>query len=236
LFSIKKFKVENKVAKILIIDDEPDILEFLSYNLKKKGFEVDTASSGAEGIRLALEKIPDLIVLDIMMPEMDGIETCQLLRAEPNLKDVLILFLTARGEDYSQLAGFEAGADDYVKKPVSLQVLLSRIQALLRRKIISEQTDNTAIIQINDLIIDNEKHKVFFHHREIFLTKKEFELLYFMASKPGKVFSRDEIYSKVWGNDLIVGERTIDVHIRKLREKLGNNLIKTYKGIGYCLG
>jgi two-component system alkaline phosphatase synthesis response regulator PhoP len=228
--------VENKVAKILIIDDEPDILEFLSYNLKKKGFEVDTASSGAEGIRLALEKIPDLIVLDIMMPEMDGIETCQLLRAEPNLKDVLILFLTARGEDYSQLAGFEAGADDYVKKPVSLQVLLSRIQALLRRKIISEQTDNTAIIQINDLIIDNEKHKVFFHHREIFLTKKEFELLYFMASKPGKVFSRDEIYSKVWGNDLIVGERTIDVHIRKLREKLGNNLIKTYKGIGYCLG
>jgi len=236
LFSIKKFKVENKVAKILIIDDEPDILEFLSYNLKKKGFEVDTASSGAEGIRLALEKIPDLIVLDIMMPEMDGIETCQLLRAEPNLKDVLILFLTARGEDYSQLAGFEAGADDYVKKPVSLQVLLSRIQALLRRKIISEQTDNPAIIQINDLIIDNEKHKVFFHHREIFLTKKEFELLYFMASKPGKVFSRDEIYSKVWGNDLIVGERTIDVHIRKLREKLGNNLIKTYKGIGYCLG
>ncbi len=236
MFSIKKFKVENKVAKILIIDDEPDILEFLSYNLKKKGFEVDTASSGAEGIRLALEKIPDLIVLDIMMPEMDGIETCQLLRAEPNLKDVLILFLTARGEDYSQLAGFEAGADDYVKKPVSLQVLLSRIQALLRRKIISEQTDNTAIIQINDLIIDNEKHKVFFHHREIFLTKKEFELLYFMASKPGKVFSRDEIYSKVWGNDLIVGERTIDVHIRKLREKLGNNLIKTYKGIGYCLG
>ncbi|HQQ02912.1 MAG TPA: response regulator transcription factor [Bacteroidales bacterium] len=228
--------MENKVAKILIIDDEPDILEFLSYNLKKKGFEVDTASSGAEGIRLALEKIPDLIVLDIMMPEMDGIETCQLLRAEPNLKDVLILFLTARGEDYSQLAGFEAGADDYVKKPVSLQVLLSRIQALLRRKIISEQTDNTAIIQINDLIIDNEKHKVFFHHREIFLTKKEFELLYFMASKPGKVFSRDEIYSKVWGNDLIVGERTIDVHIRKLREKLGNNLIKTYKGIGYCLG
>lgn len=236
MFSIKKFKVENKVAKILIIDDEPDILEFLSYNLKKKGFEVDTASSGAEGIHLALEKIPDLIVLDIMMPEMDGIETCQLLRAEPNLKDVLILFLTARGEDYSQLAGFEAGADDYVKKPVSLQVLLSRIQALLRRKIISEQTDNTAIIQINDLIIDNEKHKVFFHHREIFLTKKEFELLYFMASKPGKVFSRDEIYSKVWGNDLIVGERTIDVHIRKLREKLGNNLIKTYKGIGYCLG
>ncbi len=236
MFSIKKFKVENKVAKILIIDDEPDILEFLSYNLKKKGFEVDTASSGAEGIRLALEKIPDLIVLDIMMPEMDGIETCQLLRAEPNLKDVLILFLTARGEDYSQLAGFEAGADDYVKKPVSLQVLLSRIQALLRRKIISEQTDNPAIIQINDLIIDNEKHKVFFHHREIFLTKKEFELLYFMASKPGKVFSRDEIYSKVWGNDLIVGERTIDVHIRKLREKLGNNLIKTYKGIGYCLG
>ncbi|HAW58463.1 MAG TPA: DNA-binding response regulator [Bacteroidales bacterium] len=228
--------MENKVAKILIIDDEPDILEFLSYNLKKKGFEVDTASSGAEGIRLALEKIPDLIVLDIMMPEMDGIETCQLLRTEPNLKDVLILFLTARGEDYSQLAGFEAGADDYVKKPVSLQVLLSRIQALLRRKIISEQTDNTAIIQINDLIIDNEKHKVFFHHREIFLTKKEFELLYFMASKPGKVFSRDEIYSKVWGNDLIVGERTIDVHIRKLREKLGNNLIKTYKGIGYCLG
>lgn len=236
MFSIKKFKVENKVAKILIIDDEPDILEFLSYNLKKKGFEVDTASSGAEGIRLALEKIPDLIVLDIMMPEMDGIETCQLLRAEPNLKDVLILFLTARGEDYSQLAGFEAGADDYVKKPVSLQVLLSRIQALLRRKIISEQTDNTAIIQINDLIIDNEKHKVFFHHREISLTKKEFELLYFIASKPGKVFSRDEIYSKVWGNDLIVGERTIDVHIRKLREKLGNNLIKTYKGIGYCLG
>ena len=228
--------MENKVAKILIIDDEPDILEFLSYNLKKKGFEVDIASSGAEGIRIAVEKIPDLIVLDIMMPEMDGIETCQLLRAEPILKDVLILFLTARGEDYSQLAGFEAGADDYVRKPVSLQVLLSRIQALLRRKIITEQTDNAAIIQIGDLIIDNEKHKVFFHHREIFLTKKEFELLYFMASKPGKVFSRDEIYSKVWGNDLIVGERTIDVHIRKLREKLGNNLIKTYKGIGYCLG
>ncbi len=236
MYSIKKLKVENKVAKILIIDDEPDILEFLSYNLKKKGFEVDTTSSGAEGIRIAVEKIPDLIVLDIMMPEMDGIETCQLLRAEPILKDVLILFLTARGEDYSQLAGFEAGADDYVKKPVSLQVLLSRIQALLRRKIISEQTDNAAIIQIGDLLIDNEKHKVFFHHREIFLTKKEFELLYFMASKPGKVFSRDEIYSKVWGNDLIVGERTIDVHIRKLREKLSNNLIKTYKGIGYCLG
>jgi len=217
--------------RILLVDDEADILEFLSYNLKKEGFEVFSASNGREAINEALRILPHLILLDVMMPVMDGMEACQEIRQIPQLKNTIIIFLTARGEDYSQIAGFDAGADDFVTKPIKPKVLISRIKALLRRQHTTETPDN--IIRIKDLIINREKFLVYKNDAEITLTKKEFELLSLLASTPDKVFTRDEIFSKVWGDDVIVGDRTIDVHVRKIREKLDIDNIKTVKGVGY---
>ncbi len=224
-------------VKILIVDDEPDIIEFLSYNLKKEGYEVLTANNGHDAIKVAQSAFPELILLDIMMPGMDGIETCETLRQIKGLNDTIITFLTARGEDYSHIAGLEAGADDYIIKPVKPKVLLSRIKALLKRSRISSYTSAkfTQVPLKNEagLIIDAEKFVVRLNEKELVLPKKEFELLLLLASKPGKVFSREEIFRKIWGDDVIVGDRTIDVHIRKLREKIGENYILTIKGVGY---
>lgn len=224
----------DKDYKVLIVDDEEDILEFLSYSLSKDGFITKTTKSGTEAISLAKEFIPDIIVLDVMMPGIDGIETCTELRAIPELQNTMIIFLTARNEDYSQIAGFEAGADDYVSKPIKPKVLSSRLKALLRRKPSdSEEEINESILVRNDIKIDRDKYIVFVGDREVILSKKEFEFLYFLASKPNKVFTRDEIYAAVWEDGIIVGKRTIDVHIRKLRDKLKIDNIKTYKGVGY---
>lgn len=226
--------METKKYKILLVDDEPDILEFLSYNLEKEGFEVHTAQNGKEAIVLARKIKPHLIILDVMMPEMDGVETCDVIRNDSSLKNVIIAFLTARSEDYSQIAGFEAGADDYIAKPVKPKVLISRIKALLKRYKNDEITDNKPnIIRQSDLVIDRERYIVIKDKKELNLPKKEFELLALLLSKPDKVFTRDEIYSSVWGDSIIVGDRTIDVHIRKLREKIGDDHIKTIKGVGY---
>jgi len=226
--------METKKYKILLVDDEPDILEFLSYNIEKEGFEVFTAQNGREALEVARKHIPHLIILDVMMPEMDGIETCDIIRQDKNLKNVIIAFLTARSEDYSQIAGFEAGADDYIAKPVKPKVLISRIKALLKRYKSDELIENkTNIIGKSGLIIDREKYIVIKDNNELNLPKKEFELLALLLSKPDKVFTRDEIYSSVWGDSIIVGDRTIDVHIRKLREKIGDDHIKTIKGVGY---
>lgn len=219
-------------TKILIADDEEDILQFLSYNLKKEGYEVITANNGAEAISIAEKEKPDLIVLDIMMPVMDGMEACKELRQLPETKDKLIVFLTARNEDYSQIAGFENGADDYITKPIKPKLFLSRIKALLRRTQIAGEGN---IITVGNITIDKEKHLVIKDEKPIEMPKKEFMLLELLASKPGKVFSREYILEKVWGDDVIVGERTIDVHIRKIREKIGEDYIKTVKGIGYKL-
>lgn len=218
--------------KILLVDDEQDILEFLSYNLKKEGYDVHTANNGKEAIKVAQKIHPDLIILDVMMPDADGIETCRELRAIPELKNVMIAFLTARNEDYSQIAGFEVGADDYINKPIKPRVLISRIAALLRR---GRSTENglDEKIDVGGIKIDHERYVVTKDGREITLPKKEFELLTLFASKPGKVFTREVILEKVWGGDVVVGDRTIDVHVRKLREKLGEDFIKTIKGIGY---
>lgn len=218
--------------KILLVDDEQDILEFLSYNLKKEGYDVHTANNGKEAIKVAQKIHPDLIILDVMMPDADGIETCRELRAIPELKNVMIAFLTARNEDYSQIAGFEVGADDYINKPIKPRVLISRIAALLRRGKVTEQASDEKI-DIGGIKIDHERYIVTKDGREITLPKKEFELLTLFASKPGKVFTREVILEKVWGGDVVVGDRTIDVHVRKLREKLGEDFIKTIKGIGY---
>ncbi|MDB2656510.1 response regulator transcription factor [Crocinitomicaceae bacterium] len=217
--------------RILIIDDEEDIREILSYNLQKEGYQVFQASTGREGIDLAISNKPDLVLLDVMMPEMDGIEVCQTLRENPKTKDVSICFLTARNEDYSQIAGLDAGADDYVSKPVKPKVLSSRIKAILRRRnnVASSKPNDTH----EDLIIDREKYVVLIKGSPIHLPRKEFELLALLASKPGKVFERDNILESVWGSGIVVGDRTIDVHIRKLREKIGNQYIKTVKGVGY---
>lgn len=217
------------MQKILLVDDEPDILEFLSYNLKKENFEVFTAENGKAGIEIAMRENPDLIILDVMMPEMDGIETCSEIRKNPKLKNKLIAFLTARNEDYTQIAGFDAGADDYIQKPIRPKVLISRVKALLRRT--SEQTDTA--VDIAGLHINREKYFVKKDGHQIILPKKEFELLMLLVSKPGKVFTREEILEKVWGEEVVVGNRTIDVHIRKLREKLGNEYFHTVKGVGY---
>ncbi|HJX71920.1 MAG TPA: response regulator transcription factor [Bacteroidales bacterium] len=223
--------------KILIIDDEPDIIEFLSYNLKREGYEVYSAFDGRKGIDLALKHTPHLILLDIMMPEMDGIETCEKMRALPMLSKTIIAFLTARGEDYSQIAGFEAGGDDYITKPIKPKVLLSRIKALLKRfgrqSFEREVREEGGKIKRGNLVIDREKYIVLVKNNELVLPKKEFELLLLISSKPDKVFTRDEIFSQVWGDDVIVGDRTIDVHIRKLREKIGDEHILTVKGVGY---
>ncbi len=220
--------------KILVVDDEPDILEILSYNLKKEGFQVFTANNGDEAVSKAAEIKPTLIILDIMMPQMDGVEVCRTIRANKGFDDVLIAFLTAREEDYSQIAALDVGGDDYITKPIKPRVLMSRVKALLRRAGRFEGSDNDShIISVGDLIVDKEKVIVKRGEEIIELAKKEFELLGLLISKPGKVFTRTEIFNKVWGTDVIVGNRTIDVHIRKLREKLGDNYIKTIKGIGY---
>ncbi len=217
-------------VKVLLVDDEQDVLEFLGYNLRKEGFVVYTASNSREALRIAREQTPNLVLLDVMMPDLDGMETCIALRKIPALSEMIIVFLTARGEDYSQIAGFEAGADDYVTKPVKPKVLVSRIKALLRRQVLPAKPD---IIELGDLAIDRERYLVIQGKNEVSLPRKEFELLALLASRPDKVFTREEIFTHVWGNEVIVGERTIDVHIRKIREKLGIPNIKTIKGIGY---
>ena len=222
--------------KVLLVDDEPDILEFISYNMRKEGFQVLTASNGQEAIRIAEKEIPELIILDVMMPEMDGIETCEEIKKIPALNNSIVAFLTARGEDYSQIAGFEAGADDYITKPIKPKVLISRARALLKRyrseDVVVEPEDGQ-VLKIGDLTIDRERYLIINRGEELILPKKEFELLMLLASKPEKVFTRDEIYTSVWGDNIIVGDRTIDVHIRKLREKIGQEHIRTIKGVGY---
>lgn len=217
--------------KILLVDDEPDILEFISYNLKKEGYKVYTALNGDKALDIAYEKNPDLIILDIMMPGIDGVEVCKQLRSKKNFENTLIVFLTARGEDYSEIAGFEAGADDYITKPIRPRVLLARIHALLSRSQRKSIVGN--FIKVNDLLIDANNYTVKLKDEVILLPKKEFEILLLLGSKPGKIFTRDEIYLNVWGNSIYVGDRTLDVHIRKLREKIGNHYIKTSKGVGY---
>lgn len=217
-------------VKILLVDDEPDVLEFMTYNLQKEGYAVFSAQNGREGINLARKVQPDLIVLDVMMPEMDGIETCREFRSMEEFKNTFIMFLTARDEDYSQIAGFDVGADDYVTKPVKPRVFISRIQALLRR---GDVNSGKQSIKVGNIELDAEKYLVFKDKDEITLPRKEFQLLQLLISKPGRVFTRDEIMNKVWGTETIVGDRTIDVHIRKLREKLGDQYFKTIKGIGY---
>jgi len=221
----------EKQFKVLIVDDEQDVLEFLSYNLEKEGFEVFRADNGKTGVEIAKKESPDVILLDVMMPEMDGIETCRTLRELPQFENTIIAFLTARTEDYSQIAGFETGADDYISKPIKPRVLISRLRALLRRYD-SKETKST-LLNAGNIQIDRERYLIIFNGEEMAVPRKEFELLYLLASKPGKVFKREEILNEIWGRDIIVGDRTIDVHIRKLREKLGEDLIKTVKGIGY---
>lgn len=222
--------------KILLVDDEPDILEFVSYNLKKAGYDVTIANNGKQAVAKAKEIKPHLILLDVMMPEMDGIETCEEIRSIPALKNTIIAFLTARSEDYSQIAGFEAGGDDYITKPIKPKVLQSRIKALLKR-FVEPAAEIPVVVEKavskNELIIDKERYVVIKNNKELTLPKKEFELLALLVSKPEKVFTRDDIFTNVWGDNIIVGDRTIDVHIRKLREKIGNRYIKTIKGVGY---
>ena len=227
--------MENQKYKILLVDDEPDIREFISYNLQRDGFQTKSVSSGKEAISLALKMKPHLILLDVMMPDMDGIETCEEMRKHEELDHTIIAFLTARGEDYSQIAGFEAGGDDYITKPIKPKVLVSRVKALLKRygKTEDEEIVNEPVIRKKNLIIDRERFLVIKDGKEMIFPKKEFELLNLLISKPEKVFTRDEIFHEVWGDNIIVGDRTIDVHIRKLREKIGDEHIKTVKGVGY---
>lgn len=217
--------------KILIVDDEPDIRTLIKYNLKKEGFLVEEAENGREGLEKAIDWIPDLIILDVMMPIMDGMETCELLRAESTLNQTIITFLTARVEDYSQIAGLDAGADDYINKPIKPKLLISKVNALLRRK--SNGVEKKELD--SDLIIDRDKYLVFLNDEEISLPRKEFELLALLHDNKDNVCTREDILESIWGVDVIVGDRTIDVHIRKLREKIGNERIKTIKGIGYKL-
>ena len=220
--------------KILLVDDDIDILEVISYNLKQEGYHVTTADNGKEAIKQAKKHLPHLIIMDVMMPEMDGIEACEQIRKIPELQNVLLTFLTARNEDYSQVAGFEAGADDYINKPIKPKVFISKIKSLLRRLKNNETvTDNSSTLIIGDIEINRETYLITKGVEEIILPRKEFELFYLLASKPGKVFKRDDILDKVWGNDVVVGGRTIDVHIRKLREKIGDDYFKTIKGVGY---
>ncbi len=226
-------KVNMSTKKILLIDDEPDILELLSYNLTKEGYLVETAKNGVEGIEKAKEIIPDMILLDVMMPEKDGIETCQDLRNIKELEKTLIIFLSARGEEFSQLAGFQAGANDYITKVIKPKVLISKVNALM--ELTTRVATQAQQLKIGSLTIDKDNFRVTKGTQQFLLPKKEFDLLYLLASNTQKVFKRDEILEKVWGNDVIVGERTIDVHIRRLREKLGIDTIQTLKGIGYKL-
>ncbi|MEX0288260.1 MAG: response regulator transcription factor [Flavobacteriaceae bacterium] len=224
--------MKKQDIRILLVDDEPDILEILSYNLSSEGYQVYTAKNGIDGVEKAKKKKPHLIVLDVMMPEMDGIEACEIIRNTSGLENTIITFLTARGEDYSQVAGFDAGADDYITKPIKPKVLVSKVKALLRRL----KEDNAAsedILKVGNIEINREEYKVVNDGKEIILPRKEFELLGLLASKPDKVFKREVILDKVWGQEVVVGGRTIDVHIRKLREKIGDHHFKTVKGVGY---
>jgi len=223
--------MKKRNTKILLVDDEPDILEIVGYNLQQEGYQIFTASNGKEAILKAKKEVPDLIIMDVMMPEMDGIEACEQIRRFPDLNHVIITFLTARNEDYSQVAGFDAGADDYIAKPIKPKLLVSKVKALLRR--LKDETTSSENLNVGGIEINREEYKIVMDGKEIVLPRKEFELFYLLASKPGKVFKREEILDKVWGNEVIVGGRTIDVHIRKLREKIGEDLFKTIKGVGY---
>ena len=218
-------------TKILIVDDDPDIIEILTYNLSNEGYNVKSAVNGVEALKKAKKFIPDIILLDVMMPEMDGIEACSNLREIESLSKSMIIFLSARGEDFTQIAAFDAGADDYINKPVKPKILLKKISSIARR--ILSENNNTSNIIVGSLVIDRESYSVTLEKDEIALPRKEFELLYLLASKPGKVLTRDEIMFKVWGTQVVVGDRTIDVHVRKLREKIGEKYIKTIKGVGY---
>lgn len=217
---------------ILIVDDEPDILELIEYNLKKEGYQVYTAANGQQAVAEAKKVIPDLIILDIMMPKMDGIEACRIMRAMPEFKNTFMVFLTARSEEYSEIAGFNVGADDYIAKPIKPRALISRINAILRRNVQAEDTLDSKV-EIGDLVIDREAFMVFQGGNKVVLAKKEFELLYLLASKPGKVYTREVILKNIWEDSVVVTNRTIDVHIRKLREKLGDTYVTTVKGVGY---
>jgi len=223
--------MKKKDIKILLVDDEQDILEIVGYNLSQEGFKVVTASNGKEAISVAKRERPHLIIMDVMMPEMDGMEACENIRKIPELSNVIITFLTARSEDYSQVAGFDAGADDYISKPIKPKLLVSKVKALLRR--LKDETAPSENLNVGGIEINREEYKIVMNGREIVLPRKEFELFYLLASKPGKVYKREEILDKVWGNEVIVGGRTIDVHIRKLREKIGEEFFKTIKGVGY---
>ncbi|MEE2771302.1 MAG: response regulator transcription factor [Bacteroidota bacterium] len=223
--------MKKKDLLILLVDDEPDILEIVGYNLSSEGYQVITADNGSDGVKLAKKNKPHLIILDVMMPEMDGIEACEQIRKIPELEDTIIAFLTARGEDYSQMAGFDAGADDYITKPIKPKVLVSKVKALLRRY--RDNDKAASVVKLGDITINREEYKIIQDNDEMALPRKEFEVLSLLASKPGKVFKREDILDKVWGNDIVVGGRTIDVHIRKLREKIGDDKIKTVKGVGY---
>ena len=224
--------MKKKDIKILLVDDEQDILEIVGYNLTQEGYQIVTASNGKEAIVKAKKELPHLIIMDLMMPEMDGIEACENIRRIPELSHVIITFLTARSEDYSQVAGFDAGADDYITKPIKPKLLVSKVKALLRR-LKDEEAKGSETLNVGDIEINREEYKIIKDNREIILPRKEFELFYLLASKPGKVFKREEILDKVWGSEVIVGGRTIDVHIRKLREKIGDDFFKTIKGVGY---
>ena len=224
--------MKKKNIKILLVDDEQDILEIVGYNLLQEGYQIITAINGKEAVEKAKKELPNLIIMDVMMPEMDGMEACENIRKIPELNNVIIAFLTARSEDYSQVAGFDVGADDYITKPIKPKLLVSKVKALLRR-LKGDDVKNSDTINVGDIEINREEYKIIKDTREIVLPRKEFELFYLLASKPGKVFKREEILDKVWGNEVIVGGRTIDVHIRKLREKIGEDFFKTIKGVGY---
>jgi two-component system alkaline phosphatase synthesis response regulator PhoP len=221
----------SQIPKILVVDDDPDIVEILRYNLSLAGYDVKSASNGKEAIKKAKIFIPEIILLDVMMPEMDGIEACRLIREIPSLNNTRIIFLSARNEDYTQISAFDAGADDYISKPVKPKILLKKISSIFKR--IQKKENKSQLIDLGEIKIDRNKYLVFINKNEISLPKKEFELFFLLASKPGDVFSRDQIMNKVWGSDIIVGDRTIDVHIRKLREKIGDLYFKTVKGVGY---
>ncbi|WP_424492443.1 response regulator transcription factor [Salinimicrobium sp. GXAS 041] len=225
--------MKKKDICILLVDDEPDILEIVGYNLSSEGYNVITGENGLEAVKLAKKHNPQLIILDVMMPEMDGIEACEQIRKVPSLSESVITFLTARGEDYSQMAGFDAGADDYITKPIKPKILISKVKALLRR--FKDTEGDSSIIEVGDLVINRDEYKIFKNDQEYMLPRKEFELLSLLASQPGRVFKREEILDKIWGNEVVVGGRTIDVHIRKLREKIGDESFQTVKGVGYKL-
>jgi two-component system alkaline phosphatase synthesis response regulator PhoP len=223
--------MKKKDIRILLVDDDADILEIVGYNLSQEGYQISTAINGRDAIAKAKKVLPHLIIMDVMMPEMDGMEACENIRKIPELSNVIITFLTARSEDYSQVAGFDAGADDYITKPIKQKLLISKVKALLRR--LKETEIDSETLNVGGIEINREEYKIVKDNIEIVLPRKEFELFYLLATKPGKVFKREEILDKVWGNDVVVGGRTIDVHIRKLREKIGDDFFKTIKGVGY---